>query len=198
MLCQSYCIRVGQKADFPCTLCTLKLSVTEVSCMCSCETIHHLSHLQMAAILLTLMHQGPGSLRQSASRRATGILVCFKILEDHWLKLLPPRGTIHQGCSRAIRYLKATLSSNEKQGSTSNSWQNLDKKGIFYSQLSRKGRRSEILGTGGTCCHLDFEPWTQCLFNEETWSEEQVTSQLCHFTREAEISLLFYFFTSIF
>lgn len=78
-------------------------------------------------------------------------LFVSEVWEEHWLKLLPPRGTIHQGCAPApSRGSLPALSTNERQGSTSNSWQNLDKRGIFYSQLSRKGRRSETLGIGGT------------------------------------------------
>lgn len=60
--------------------------------------------------------------------RYTCVFVLKYLLEDWW-KLLPRNGAIHQACSHAITHVKdgarkpVTLSSNERQGSTSNSWQ---------------------------------------------------------------------------
>lgn len=185
----------------PASSCALKLSMWGLSCKCSDETIHCFSHLQMEAILLIFTHGGPGKPLRiciEESNRYCCFYCVFPNIGGALIKAFATRRNDPSGlyASYEIQYRRrplATLSSNEKQGSTSNSWQKLDKKGIFYSQLSRKGRRSETLGTGGTCCYLDSEPWTRCQFNEETWSEEQVTSQVCHFTvgKRSHFSLSF-------
>lgn len=172
---------VGQKPSVSCPRCIL-LSVTPLKlsargvyrvCVCSCETIEpsHFPTLQMAAILLISMHCSPGNWRQVCieDRNMYSCLFVPIALEEHWLKLLPPQGAIHQGFTWALKKPQSwrsltALSSNVKQRITSNGWQNLDEKRIFYSWLSTKGR-SETLGMGGTCRNLDPEPWTWCLFH---------------------------------
>lgn len=121
-------------------------------------------------------------------------------VEEHWLKLLPPRGTIHHGCTQAIKNLKATsrsllclpMRSKAAYQTADKTWV---KREYFIHSFLQEGR-SEILRTGETCCNLDPEVWTQCLFcwsstvgmfNEETWSEEYVTSEVCRDTRGDDI-----------
>lgn len=107
---------------------------------------------------------------------------------ERWWKLVPCNWGIHQACSHAVKHVEdgvcqpATLSSAEKQGCTSNSWQKTwIKREYFIHSCQRKGIRV-TLRTAGMCCCLDFEPWTHCLFNEHTGSEEQVGSELDHFS----------------
>lgn len=108
---------VGQKPSVSCHRCILvsvtplRLSVRGVYrvcvCACSCETIEpsHFPTLQMAAILLTSMHRSPGNWRQVCieDRNMHSCLFVPIALEEHWLKLLPPQGAIHQGFTRALK-----------------------------------------------------------------------------------------------
>lgn len=108
---------VGQKPSVSCHRCILvsvtplRLSVRGVYrvcvCACSCETIEpsHFPTLQMAAILLTSMHRSPGNWQQVCieDRNMHSCLFVPIALEEHWLKLLPPQGAIHQGFTRALK-----------------------------------------------------------------------------------------------
>lgn len=111
----------------PC-FCDTSQTVSERSvlcvCVCSFETIHpsHFSTLQMAAILLTSTHRSPGNLRRDLPwGTETSMLVCLSflvspffpdlspsnILEEHWLKLSPPRRNHPSRLRTSHQYLKA-------------------------------------------------------------------------------------------
>lgn len=138
-------------------------TVCERSVLCVCAHVRQSTHhifptLQMAAILLTSVHCSPRNLRPESCtedrNKHACLFVCLFdkalvssffanppfsiILEEHWLKLFSTTrkdpSVLYMSYHKAQSWRSlAALSSNEKQGGTSNSWQSLGKKGIFYS-----------------------------------------------------------------
>lgn len=203
---------VGQKPSVSCHRCILvsvtplRLSVRGVYRVCVCVRVLMwdnravtFSHTSNGSHLVDIHAPQPWELAASLhwGQKHAFLFVCSHRIGGALIKAFATTRSDPSGFYTSSQKKKpqswrslTALSSNVKQRSTSNGWQNLDEKRIFYSWLSTKGR-SETLGMGGTCRNLDPEPWTWCLFhlgpmlgfNEETWSEEQMTSEVCQDTR---------------